>query len=469
MTLGSSTFAVDFHVVPFHGSDAILGVAWLEQLKRVTFDYEKRSLTFGDGTETIVDLPSTARKVPASRMSKEVDTSSGDQLFFIKVNHLPDLQLSSHQDIQHDMPAVQVILDYFADAFAAPHGLPPQRDSDHEINIHPGAGPVKVRPYRYPYFQKAEISRLVDNMIADGIIQPNRSPYSSPVIHVRKSDRTWRFCVDYRALNNITVKDAYPIPTVDEIFDELHDVKFFSKIDLKAGFHQIRVSPSSIEKTAFRTPEGHYEFLVMPFGLCNAPSTFQSTMNIVFKSQLRKSVMVFFDDILIYSKDWVSHLSHLCLALATLTENALVANQSKCEFALNSISYLGHRISSDGVAVDPSKIEVISNRPAPTSVRQLRGFLGLSGYYQRFVRRYASIATPLSDLLCKDKFVWTPVAAASFIALKQSLNTTPVLRLPNFEEHFNVETDASGFAMGAVLTQRGHPLSFFSKQYPPNL
>lgn len=200
-------------------------------------------------------------------------------------------------------------------------------------------------------------------MLEDGAIQPSQSPFSSPVILVKKEDRSCRFCVDCRALNDITVEDTYPISTVDEIFDELHGSKYFSKIDLKAGFHQIRLTPELFPKLAFRMHDDHYEFRVMPFGLCNAPSTFQSMMNAIFKPQLWKYVMVFFDDILVYSKDWLSHLSHLGLVLATLAENSLVANRGKCKFALNSIKYLGHRVSGDGIEVDQRKIEVVVNWP----------------------------------------------------------------------------------------------------------
>lgn len=306
-------------------------------------------------------------------------------------------------------PSLQHLLVSFADLFEEPSDLPPFRDGfDHKIPLETGTNHVNLRPYRYSSLQKDVIDKIIHEMLSQGIIQHSSSPYASPIVLVKKKDRSWRLCVDYRGLNKHTVKDKYPIPLLEDLLDELGGAKLFSKLDLWAGFHQLRMSHEDVYKIAFKTHNGHYEYLVMPFGLTNAPCTFQSLMNHVFQSVARKFFLVFFNNILVYSPTWEEHLHHLIEVFSILRRQQLYLKPSKCTFGATIIEYLGHFISAAGVSTDPNKVKAIEQWPTPTTQKQLRSFLGLANYYRRFIKGYSIIAHPLTNLLNKEGFSWCP-------------------------------------------------------------
>jgi hypothetical protein len=344
--------------------------------------------------------------------------------------------------------------------FDAPTSLPPSRPFDHHIPLLPDAIPVNSKPYRYSPFHKTEIEKQVSELLKSGLIIPSVSPFASPVLLVQKKDGSWRFCVDYRKLNNMTIKNRFPMPVVEEILDELAGTQYFSSMDMTAGYHQVRMGEGEEYKTAFKTHQGHYQFRVMPFGLTNAPATFQCAMNLVLAPFLRKFVMVFLDDILVYSPSWQKHLEHLKLVFETMREQQFYLKRKKCVFGRKELTYLGHIISATGVSTDPMKTAAMKEWQQPTNVTELRGFLGLTGYYRRFVRNYGIIARPLTNLLKKGEFHWNKEATTAFNALKTAMSTTPVLALPDFSLPFVVETDACDEGLGAVLMQQGRPIAF---------
>lgn len=455
------TFATDMRILPLGAYDAILGMDWLKRQGDMYCNWENRTLKFmHKGKEIVlqgVQSPtmSTLTEVPIDQVLK---WNKGNDIWALAV-----LEQSPEQH-QMDIPEnIQSVLTEFSSVFDEPKTLPPNRVYDHAIALKPGATPVNARPYRYSPLHKDEIERQVAAMLEAGVIVQSMSPFASPVLPVQKKDGSWRFCIDYRRLNDLTIRNTFPMPVIDELLDELAGAQFFSKLDLRAGYHQIRMRASDEEKTAFKTHHGHYQFRVMPFGLSNAPATFQCVMNEVLKPCLRKFTLVFMDDILVYSSSLEDHANHLSAVLTLLQDNLLYVKRSKCSFAQTSLEYLGHIISKDGVATDPQKTTAMLAWPRPTTVTELRGFLGLTGYYRKFVRAYGILAKPLTNLLKKKEFTWSAEAEHAFLALKSAMSATPVLNLPDFSKQFVIETDACDTGVGAVLMQDNHPVAFLSK------
>ena len=443
--LHGETFTSDVMLIPLGGCEMVLGIQWLATLGKVLFDFRDLIMEFKYNQRRMM-LRGTKNSFVHWMQGKYM--GSGAQLKQAELSSMMlcvyPMELCKLEGITEVTSEVKEVLDQFEEVFDVPTALPPQRSHDHHIPLIPNTPPINVRPYRHPPNQKDAIEVMVKELLESGVIRPSQSSFSSPIVMIKKKYGSWRMCVDYRQLNKSTVKDKFPIPVIEELMDELGGAAVFSKLDLRSGYHQIRMREEDIGKTTFRTHEGHYEFLVMPFGLTNAPSTFQSLMNTVFKPLLRKSVLVFFDDILVYSKSMAEHCEHLQQVLQIMKDNQLYAKKSKCSFAVNQVEYLGHLITEKGVATDPSKIEAMKQWPSPTTIKQLRGFLGLTGYYRRFIKNYAMISQPLTALLKKNAFHWSSTADLAFETLKKAMVEAPVLGLPDFNEEFVVETDASG-------------------------
>nr|GEV00244.1 putative reverse transcriptase domain-containing protein [Tanacetum cinerariifolium] len=310
-----------------------------------------------------------------------------------------------------------------------------------------------------------ELSRQLKELQDKGFIRPSSSPWGAPILFVKKKNGSFRMCIDYRELNKLTIKNRYPLPSIDDLFDQLQWSQFFSKIDLRSGYHQLRVHEDDIPKTAFRTRYGHFEFTVMPFGLTNAPTIFMDLMNRICRPYLDKFVIVFIDDILIYSKTREEHEMHLGLVLKLLKKEKLYAKFSKCEFWLREVQFLRHVINGNGIHIDPSKIEAVKNWKAPRTPSEVRLFLGLAGYYRRFIEDFSKIAKSFTVLTQKSKtFDWGDEQENAFQTLKDKLCNAPVLALPDGPEDFMVYYDASGLGLGCVLVQRGKVIAYASRQ-----
>jgi len=345
------------------------------------------------------------------------------------------------------------------------NGLPPIREVEFKIDLIPGATPVAKAPYRLAPSELQELSSQLQELSDKGLIRPSTSPWGAPVLFVKKKDGSFRMCIDYRELNKLTIKNRYPLPRIDDLFDQLQGASYFSKIDLRSGYHQLRVNDADIPKTAFRTRYGHYEFLVMPFGLTNAPAVFMDLMNRVCKPYLDKFVIVFIDDILIYSKSKTDHEQHLCLILELLKKEKLYAKFSKCEFWLGEVQFLGHVVNRKGIHVDPAKIEAVKTWVAPKTPTEVRSFLGLAGYYRRFISNFSKIAKPLTILTQKNRpYEWGDEQKEAFETLKEKLCNAPILSLPEGNDDFVVYCDASIQGLGCVLMQRGKVIAYASRQ-----
>ncbi|GKB51713.1 putative nucleotidyltransferase, ribonuclease H [Tanacetum coccineum] len=348
-------------------------------------------------------------------------------------------------------------------------GLPPVRQVEFQIDLLPETTLVARAPYRLAPSEMQELSDQLQELSDRGFIRPSTFPWGAPILFIIKKDRSFRMCIDYQELNKLTIKNRYLLPRIDDLFDQLQGSSVYSKIDLRSGYHQLRVRDEDIPKTAFRTRYEHYEFQVMPFGLTNAPDVFMDLMNRVCKPYLDKFVIVFIDDILIYSRNKEEHANHLRIILELLKKEKLYSNFSKCDFWIRIVQFLGHLIDSQGIYVDPAKIKAVKNWVSPTTPTEIRQFLGLAGYYRRFINDFSKIAKSLTELTQKNKkYIWGEDQETAFQLLKQKLCEAPILALPEGNDDFVVYCDASHQGLGVVLMQREKVIAYASRQLKPN-
>ncbi|GJY71144.1 putative reverse transcriptase domain-containing protein [Tanacetum coccineum] len=442
--------------------DAIISIDWLAKyqavIKIVRIPWRNKTLIIhGDGSN-----PGNATRLNIISCTKtQKYMQKGFPIFLAHVT-AKEVKDKSEKKRLKGVPIVRDFPEVFPEDLP---GLPLTRQVEFQIDLVPGAAPVARAPYRLAPSEMKELSEQLKELSYKGFIRPSSSPWGAPVLFVKKKDGSFRMCIDYRELNKLTVKNRYPLPRIDDLFDQLQGSSVYLKIDLRSGYHQLRVRKEDIPKTAFRTRYGHYEFQVMPFGLTNAPAVFMDLMNRVCKPYLDKFVIVFIDDILIYSKNKQEHEEHLKLILELLKKEELYAKFSKCEFWIPKVQFLGHVIDSEGIHVDPAKIESIKDWTSPKSPTEIRQFLGLAGYYRRFIEGFSKIAKPMTKLTQKKvKFVWGDKQEAAFQLLKQKLCSAPILALPEGSEDFIAYCDASKKGLGAVLMQREKVISYASRQ-----
>ncbi|GAU42762.1 hypothetical protein TSUD_239250 [Trifolium subterraneum] len=413
-------FGMDLVCIPLSGIDVILGMNWLV-FNQVHINCCEKTVIFPKSEESL-----------SLMKGEELKESLNDhgELFMV----FGSLKLEGGIKLE-ELPVVSEFSDVFPEDIS---DLPPEREVEFSIDLVPGTSPISMAPYRMSASELNELKKQLEELLEKKFIRPSVSPWGAPVLLVKKKEGSMRLCIDYRQLN---------------------------KIDLRSGYHQIRVKTEDVLKTAFRTRYGHYEYTVMPFGVTNAPGVFMEYMNRIFHSFLDKFVVVFIDDILVYSKTEEEHKEHLRIVLQVLKEKKLYAKLSKCEFWLEEISFLGHVISSRGIAVDPAKVDAVMKWGTPESVSEIRSFLGLAGYYRRFIEGFSKMALPLTLLTRKDQaFVWDEKCEKSFQELKEKLTTAPVLILPDAKESFVVYCDASKLGLGGVLMQKGKVVAYASRQ-----
>ena len=443
ITSGTHTIKTRVIVAPALSSALILG---MDVIRSMTLAINDLQISF-QPSQQISTATIHSQPTPSANVTSTLDEICLEQT----CSHLATT----------DREQLQNLLQQFQCLFRATPGT---LTTNYRFPIHTTSNsPIHLPPYRQGPKAREVIEKNIQNLLDQGLIRPSTSPWSSPVVLVPKKNGTMRMCVDYRKLNTITIRDQYPLPRIDDTFDQLHNAAWFTTLDLVQGYHQLPLDDEAIPKTAFVTHKGLFEYLRLPFGLCNAPAGFQRCMDGLLGGLKHKCLLVYLDDIIVFSPTFQQHLEDIQTTFTRLQESGLTVNAPKCAFAQRSLRYLGHIVSAKGIQVDPDRTDAISKIPIPTSMKHLRSFLGAANFYRRFIEGFSSVAQPLFKLLKTPQFTWTPAAEQAFNQLKCNLTSAPVLAFPDFSLPFEVHTDASQIALGAVLMQAGKPIQFSSR------
>jgi Reverse transcriptase (RNA-dependent DNA polymerase)/RNase H-like domain found in reverse transcriptase len=456
-------------VVPMDACHLLLGRPWQFD-RKVHYDGFKNTYSF--------ELNDVKITLSPSRMEMKSKPALNDSNFILSKSEFAEIFEESKiafalvvKEVKGDrstliLGPVVPLLEQFQNLVPdeIPAGLPPMRSVQHCIDFVPGAVFPDKAAYRMNLTENVELQRQVDELLSKGLVHESMSPCAVSALLVPKKDGSFRMCVDSRAVNKITIKYRFTIPRLDDMLDQLHGASVFSKIDLRSGYHQIRMRPGDEWKTTFKTRDGLFEWMVMPFRLSNAPSTFMRLMNLVFKSFIDRFLVIYFDDILVYNTGESEHLEHLRQVFKALAEQKLYINLKKCEFLTSSLVFLGYVVSAEGIHVDPSKVDAIVSWPTPANIHDVRSFHGLTSLYRRFIRDFSTLVSPINECLKGGVFKWTKKAEKSFQVIKEKMTATLILALPNFKNIFELKCDASGVGIGAVLNQEGRPITFFSEK-----
>ena len=461
--LNGKSFQSDFVILDISGCDVILGQPFLRRFNP-HINWARGDMQFKCGSLckffTSTHQPRVAL-IKAKKVRRLIYTDNSTDVFvaMVQAHSLPHAS-SDYSELLSRCPSSKLrdVLQRYAPMFDPPTTLPPHRAHDHAIDLLPDSTPPPRKLYRMSTSELAEVKRQLADYISKGWIRPSSSPFGAPILFVRKKTGELRMCVDYRELNKVTRKNRAPLPRVDEMFDMLYGSSVFSSFDLYSGYNQLRIREGDEHKTAFQTRYGLYEFLVLPFGLCNAPSTFMTWMNDVLRDFIDDFVLVYLDDILIYSRNVSEHVNHVDRVLQRLSSLDLKLKASKCFLALHELTFLGHIVSSNGIRPDPSKVQAVLDWPLPSSLQEIRSFLGFVNYYRKFIPNFATIAAPLVALTSTTSpqcGVMNDSAASSFKALKLCLSQAPTLAFPHVssDAEFVLDTDASDVGIGYVLHQ----------------